>query len=79
MGQTREGFALCIEVGYLLRHGRWLTEFSLETLGYQALQRLYEWLLGSLLVAPLLALLVGGLTLLLARMVKRNDGEARNG
>jgi hypothetical protein len=43
-----------------------LTEFSLETLGYQALERLYEWLLGSLVLAPLLALLVGGLILMLS-------------
>jgi len=47
--------ALCIEVGYYLRHGHWLTEISLETLGYQGLERLYEWLLGSLLLGPLLA------------------------
>ncbi len=47
--------ALCIEIGYYLRHGRWLTEVSLETLGYQGLERLYEWLLGSLLLGPFLA------------------------
>lgn len=63
--------ALCIQVGYFLRNGEWLTEFTLETLGYQALQRLYEWFLGSLLLAPLLAVLVGGLTLLLALLIRR--------
>lgn len=63
--------ALCIEVGYFLRHGRWLTEISLETLGYQALERLWEWLLGSLVVAPLLAALVGGATLALALAVQK--------
>lgn len=47
--------ALCIEIGYYLRHGRWLTEISLETLGYQGLERLYEWFLGSLLLGPFLA------------------------
>ncbi len=52
--------ALCIETGYFLRHGRFLTEISLETLGYQGLERLLEWLIGSLLLGPLLALLVGG-------------------
>ncbi len=50
--------ALCIETGYYLRHGTWLTEISLETLGYQGLERLYEWLLGSLVLGPLLAALV---------------------
>ena len=47
--------ALCIEVGYFLRHGHWLTEFTLTTLGKQALQRIWEWIVGSLLVAPCLA------------------------
>jgi len=67
--------ALCIEVGYFIRTGSWLTEFSLQTLGYQAMQRLYEWFLGSLLLAPLFALLVGGLTLLLAQAVQKKDAE----
>ena len=67
--------ALCIEVGYYMRHGHWLTELSLETLGYQALQRLYEWFLGSLLLAPLFALLIGGLTLILAELVQKRDAE----
>jgi hypothetical protein len=53
-----------------------LTELSLKTLGFQALERFYEWFLGSLLLAPLLALLVGALTCLLARMVQREDAEA---
>ena len=47
--------ALCIEVGYFLRHGHWLTEFTLTTLGKQALQRVWEWIIGSLVVAPCLA------------------------
>ncbi|MBN2645409.1 MAG: DUF2062 domain-containing protein [Desulfuromonadaceae bacterium] len=51
--------ALCIEVGYYLRHGHWLTEVSLQTLGTEALQRVYEWFLGSLLVGPFLAVISG--------------------
>lgn len=70
--------ALCIETGYLLRHGRFLTEISLETLGYQALERLYEWLLGSLVLAPLLAVLIGGTTLLMARLAARSMATVRN-
>ena len=63
--------ALCIEVGYFLRNGDWLTEFSLQTLGYQAMQRLYEWLLGSLLLAPLLAVVVAAVTYRLASAISR--------
>ncbi len=68
--------ALCIELGYFMRHGCWLTEFSLQTLGYQALERVYEWLLGSLLLAPLFAAAVGVLTFFLADMVSRRSNTA---
>jgi uncharacterized protein (DUF2062 family) len=67
--------ALCVEVGFYLRHGRWLTELSLQTLGYQALERIYEWFLGSLLLAPLLAMLVALFTYLMAQMVQKKDAE----
>jgi uncharacterized protein (DUF2062 family) len=64
--------ALCIEAGYYLRFGRFLTEISIETLGYQALDRLYEWLLGSLLVGPALAVLAGAVVYLTAVVIRRN-------
>ena len=63
--------ALCIETGYFLRHGRFLTEISLQTLGYQGLERLYEWIIGSLVLAPLLALIVGSITYLMAFLIQR--------
>ncbi len=69
--------ALCIEMGYFMRYGEWLTEFSLQTLGYQALQRVYEWLLGSLLLAPLLAALVGVITFVLAELVSRQPDPVK--
>ena len=69
--------ALCIEVGYYLRNGSWLTDFSLETLGYQAVQRFYEWFLGSLLIAPILALIIVAITyrLALAISCEGDDGK----
>ena len=69
--------ALCIQVGYFMRHGRFLTEFSLETLGYQGLQRLWEWLLGSLIVGPALALVVAGIIYAMAKMLQRERCAAR--
>lgn len=71
--------ALCIAVGYYLRHGRFLTEISLETLGYQAPQRLLEWLLGSLVLGPILALLVGGLFFLLGHFFRWQNKLLRQG
>ncbi len=62
--------ALCIEVGYFIRHGSWLTEISFRTLGYQALDRFWEWGLGSLVVGPLLAGFFGFLTLAMAKKIQ---------
>ncbi len=69
--------ALCIEVGYYLRNGSWLTDFSIETLGYQAAQRFYEWFLGSLIVAPLLALIVAAITYRLAQAISRETAAGK--
>jgi glycosyltransferase involved in cell wall biosynthesis len=63
--------ALCIETGYFMRHGKFLTEISLETLGYQALERFFEWVIGSLLLAPLMAVMVGGIIYMMAFYLKR--------
>ncbi len=71
--------ALCIEMGYYLRFGRFLTLDGLHTLGdagffelgYLGLQRLWEWLLGSLVVGSALALLLGFLTYAVALAFER--------
>lgn len=63
--------ALCIEVGYYLRHGTWFTEISMRTLGHEAPQRFWEWALGSLIVGPVLAIVVGGVIWLLATLKQR--------
>jgi uncharacterized protein (DUF2062 family) len=65
--------ALCIEAGYYLRFGELLTELSIETLGYQAVDRLYEWLLGSLFLGPVLAVLAGAVVYLASVVIRRND------
>jgi glycosyltransferase involved in cell wall biosynthesis len=63
--------ALCIEVGYYMRNGEWLTELSFATVFEQFSARFYEWFLGSLLIAPLLALLVGGIVFVAASVIKK--------
>ena len=67
--------ALCIEIGYFLRHGRLLTEVSWDLLVLEAPQRLWEWLLGSLFVGPLLGLAGGGLTWLAVSRLRTRKGE----
>ncbi|MBQ6352679.1 MAG: DUF2062 domain-containing protein [Lentisphaeria bacterium] len=51
---------LCIEVGYFLRHGVFWTAFTLDSCLKELHLRLYEWLLGSLLLAPAFALVAWG-------------------
>ena len=55
---------ICIEVGYRMRYGRWLTDFSPTVIFGELHHRLFEWLLGSLVVAPVAAVLVGGVVFL---------------
>jgi ABC-type maltose transport system permease subunit len=63
--------ALCIEVGYYLRHGSWLTELSFATVFQQFSSRFYEWFLGSLIIAPLTALLTGAVMYVTASKIKK--------
>ena len=61
---------LCIEVGHYLLHGQFLTELSTRTVWKEAFDRFAEWALGSLVVAPALALMVGVASYVLARLVQ---------
>jgi len=73
--------ALCIETGYYMRFGRFLTLEGLHTLrdvtflelGYLGLQRLWEWLLGSLVLGTALALSLGLLTYAVALVFARKS------
>jgi uncharacterized protein (DUF2062 family) len=62
---------ICVLIGYRLRNGHWLTEFSIHTLGYEAPQRLLDWVIGALCMAPFIGLAAGcvtwGLVFLAAR------------
>lgn len=70
--------ALCIEVGYFVRHGHFLTEISLKTLGHQGLERILEWIIGGLLLGPVMGLVVAGIiyaaTFFLKKKERATDG-----
>lgn len=53
---------LCIELGHFMRNGEWLTDFNLQTLGCEIVFRAWEWLLGSLVLAPVFATLAAIIT-----------------
>lgn len=63
--------AMCIEVGYYLRHEKWLTEISLETVFAQFSDRLFEWFLGSLIIAPVGAVLMGSIIFFITALIKK--------
>lgn len=46
---------LCIELGYYLRHGHWWMELTFDSVVREMPYRLWEWLLGSLVLAPVFA------------------------
>lgn len=62
---------LCIELGYFLRHGRWWTEFTLQTCLAEMHHRLWEWLLGSLVLAPVFAAIAWFAVWSLATVIQR--------
>lgn len=72
------GFGVLL--GYRLRNGHWLTDFSVQTLGYEAPQRLLDWVVGAFCLAPFLGLIAGGLVWGLAFIAARGmAGRSRNG
>jgi len=58
---------LCIETGYYLRTGRFLLDLSWERWLLEIHQRIWEWLLGSLIIGPILGLFGATVVYLLAR------------
>jgi glycosyltransferase involved in cell wall biosynthesis len=62
---------LCVELGYFMRHGEWLREMTRETWIYQAPQRVWEWFLGSLIAAPILAIVTGAVVWAIVKLIKK--------
>jgi glycosyltransferase involved in cell wall biosynthesis len=69
---------LCVELGYWMRHGRWLREMTRESWVHQAPQRLWEWFLGSLVAAPVIAVVTGLLVFAVATWLGRKEIPGRN-
>jgi len=63
--------ALCIEVGYYLRHRSWLTDLSYETVFKEFSSRIVEWFIGSLVIAPIAAALIGAVMYATAWAIKK--------
>lgn len=67
---------LCIEAGHFLRYGRFWSEFNRQTLLHEIHLRLWEWLLGALVVGPLIGLAGAFLTFCLVRTMREKRSGA---
>jgi uncharacterized protein (DUF2062 family) len=63
--------AIAIETGYLVHHGRLLTEISWQTLGYEFWERVWDWSVGSFVLAPILGMAIALVVWLIALGVQR--------
>ena len=64
---------LCIQVGYYLRKGELLLDFSWQRWLLEIHERFWEWLIGSLLLGPLLGLLGAGVLYWMAARLQRKS------
>ena len=64
---------LCILTGNFMRTGNFFMEISRETIILQIHERLWEWLLGSMVVGPVLGLIGGGITYFGIRALRRRS------
>jgi uncharacterized protein (DUF2062 family) len=63
----------CIELGHFMLYGKWFTDVSWQAVFGVIPQRLWEWFLGSLILAPLLAAITGVIVYLSARHLKAKE------
>jgi len=61
----------CIELGFFMRNGSWIGREELRTVASDLHQHILNWLLGSLVLAPVLALLAGVTVYFIAFSVQR--------
>ncbi len=64
---------LCMVVGHFLLHGTWLPRFPRSAA--ELFDRFGEWAVGSLLVAPIFAVVFGGLVFKIATLVQRRTAK----
>lgn len=66
---------ICIELGYFLRHGHFLTDMDWRNWSVELHLRLWEWTLGSLLLAPVFAAVSYLVVYAVAKRIQRKDHE----
>ena len=61
----------CIELGHFMLYGRWLTDVSWQAVFGSIPERLWEWFLGSLILAPLMAIITAIIVYFIALFLKK--------
>ena len=61
---------ICVELGHYILHGQWFTNISFQTICVQLPERILEWLLGSLILAPIFAVIIGLLVYIISKCIK---------
>lgn len=64
---------ICIQTGYYLRNGVFLLDLSWKKWLLEIHERLWEWLIGSLLIGPVLGLIVGSVVYWMAARVQNQN------
>lgn len=64
---------LCIETGYYICHGKFLRDFTLTPWVCEIPYRFEDWLIGSLVLAPVFAIVTGVITYLISRRLKHGE------
>ena len=62
---------LCIETGYFIRHGCWLTEITFDTVCKQLGSRIIEWWIGAAVLVVPLSLLTALIVYVAALLIRR--------
>jgi len=71
---------ICIQTGYYFRNGVFLLDLSWKRWLLEIHERVWEWLIGSLLIGPVLGLLVGSVVYwMAARMQSKNEVKSSVG
>ena len=66
---------VCIEVGYFMRKGHWLTDFSLTSFKSNWHTLIYDWFLGSLVMAPFYAIVAAVAVYFISLKLQNNAKE----
>jgi glycosyltransferase involved in cell wall biosynthesis len=63
----------CIELGHYMLYGTWITEASLRVVLWQLKDRVFEWFIGSLVIAPIAAIIAAIIVYIAAKRIKERE------